>query len=272
MTPVVLSPLAVARVHGPDSAAFLHAQLTADIAALEDGDATFACYCSPRGQVFGLLLVCRAGNQFLLVANAELLPGILQRLRMYVLRSRVELAPAPDLEPCGLPADGSAPERGIDFRPAGTELCYRVAPVGSGSPAGLDSWRGHELRHNVVWLGPVTTERFIPQMLGLEGIGAVSFSKGCYPGQEVIARARYLGRVKRKPIRLRVPQALDMAPGSALRLLDGEQWLDGTVVDSVVTCGGGKSDETVLFVVAPEPSATVAEVEYAERIYRCATM
>ena len=178
--------LAVARVQGPDAAAFLQAQLSADIATLTDGDATFACYCSPRGQVYGLLLVCRepgrpgeAGvGDFLLAGAAGLLPSMIERLRRFVLRARATLDPAPDLAICGAPPE-ETPAPGIYS--ASPELAYRVVDASQCVPDGpaAATWKTLELRHGVAWLDAATSERFIPQMLGFDRLGAVSFSKGC---------------------------------------------------------------------------------------------
>lgn len=273
--------LAVARVRGPDAAAFLQAQLSADIAALTDGDATFACYCSPRGQVYGLLLVCRepgrpgeaGAGEFLLAGAAGLLPSIIERLRRFVLRSRVTLEPAPDLAVCGARPE-KTPAPGI-YR-ASPELAYRIAEASRCAPDGpaAAAWKMRELRHGVAWLEAATSERFIPQMLGFERFGAVSFSKGCYPGQEIVARARYLGTVKRQPLRLLVDGAPELPPGSAVRLLQAAEpgngsWLDGTVIDSVP--GGAEQPATVL-VVAAAPEGSVRSLEYEASSYFCATM
>ena len=95
--------LSAARFSGDESGSFLQAQLTADIAALEDGSATFACYCTPKGQVLGLLRVQRSGDSYLVAGDSRLLPGILQRLQMFVIRSRVEFALADDLAVWGAP-------------------------------------------------------------------------------------------------------------------------------------------------------------------------
>jgi folate-binding protein YgfZ len=269
LTQVALPQLAVARVRGADAAAFLHAQLSADIAGLEDGSAAFACYCSPRGQVYGLLLVCRSADVYLLVADAELLPTMIQRLRMFVLRAGVVLEMAPDLAAYGMSTDGAA--GGGDFQAQQVGLRYRLSPAGHSSSEDPVAWKAGELARNVVWLSAATSERFIPQMLGLDGIGAISFSKGCYPGQEIIARARYLGNVKRKPLLLLAPMEVNPSPGASVRLLDGDQWLDSTVIDSAET----PDDDThrrLLFVVAPSPDQAIRELEFAGRSYRCATM
>jgi len=272
LTSSALPRLAAARVSGPDAADFLHAQLSADILALPDGGAGFACYCSPRGQVYGLLLVCRCGEAFHLIADAGLLPGMLQRLRLFVLRSKVELELTDDLSVSvaadKLPEDGSARY----CQPSGLDLCYRLAPFGAASPLPPAAAKELELRRGIVWLGPGTTERFIPQMLGMDLIGAVSFKKGCYPGQEIIARARYLGQVKRKPLLLRVSRAPGLDPGASVRLLDGEEWLPGTAVDSVSLEGSSDAPETLVFVVSAVPSQAVTSLEYADSFYRCATI
>lgn len=272
--------LAVARVQGPDAAAFLQAQLSADIAALPGGGATFACYCSPRGQVYGLLLVCREANRpgaesaenFLLAGAAELLPSILERLRRFVLRARVTLEPAGDLAVCGTRAE-VAPATGVYRTSPG--LAYRIAETTHGAPDGrADAWKAQELRHGIAWLGAATSERFIPQMLGFDRLGAISFSKGCYPGQEIVARARYLGSVKRKPLRLLVAGAPEIPPGSAVRLVQSAEGgnghgVDGTLIDSAP---GSAEEQTLVLVVAAVPEGSVTSLEYAARSYFCATM
>lgn len=273
--------LAVARVQGPDAAAFLQAQLSADIAALPGAGATFACYCSPRGQVYGLLLVCRepgrpggeSAENFLLAGASGLLPPILERLRRFVLRARVTLEPAGDLAVCAAPA-AEASAAGVYSTSPG--LAYRIAETSQCAPdaRAAATWKALELRHGVAWLDVATSERFIPQMLGFDGLGAVSFSKGCYPGQEIVARARYLGTVKRKPLRLLVDEAPELPPGSAVRLLQAADagngsWLDGTVIDSVP---GGAEEQATVLVVAAAPKGNVTSLEYEARSYFCATM
>jgi len=272
LTPLALPYLAVARVSGADAGAFLQAQLSADVAALADGGATFACYCSPRGQVFGLLLVCRVGEEFMLVADRSLLPGMMKRLGLFVLRARVTLDLLDRLAVQGCQAASGSQGADPTFQPGALGLAYRLIEETPGLAEDQGRWKEQELRNNVVWLGAATSERFIPQMLGLDAIGAVSFRKGCYPGQEVIARARYLGKVKRKPVLLEVVGAPEFVPGEPLGLRDGERWLEGTVIDSVALHGADPSETTLVFAVAPAPEGPIETVTYAEGVYRCATM
>lgn len=264
---VVLDYLAAARFSGEEATQFLQNQLSADIAALSPGDSAYAAYCTPKGQVIGLLLVCRLESGFRIAGSSALLPGILARLKMYVFRTRVEFTPDPDLAVLG----GSGVEDSADggvFRPGPEGLAYAFSPVEPGPAGSAEAFRALELDRGVAWLGAETTEKFIPQMLGYDRIGAVSFSKGCYPGQEIVARAKYLGRVKRKPVVVRTKEPLEAAPSEHVELLRGEAWSQGVLVDSAASDGG-----TVLFVVAPdEPGAATSSVRYRDRDYLCATM
>ncbi len=264
---VVLDYLAAARFSGEEATQFLQNQLSADIAALTTGDAVYAAYCTPKGQVIGLLLVCRLESGYRIVGSSALLPGILARLKMYVFRTRVEFALDPELAVQG---SSGVPESntGDVFRPGPDDLAYVLSSEKPNQPGFPEAFRALELSRGVVWLGAETTEKFIPQMLGYDQIGAVSFSKGCYPGQEIVARARYLGRVKRKPLVIRTSEPLDAAPAEHVELLRNDDWKPGVLVDSAAVNGG-----TVLFVVAPdEPGMVTRSVRYGDRDYRCATM
>jgi folate-binding protein YgfZ len=264
-----LNRLSVARFSGPDAGAFLQAQLSADIGALEPGDATFACYCSIRGQVYGLLLVGRHEDHYLVIAKAALLPSILQRLRMFVLRSRVEFSLLDGMEVHGLNETAGKSGFAAVFTPGEIGLSYGLASEDIEASGNPDEWKERELRRKLCWLSPPTSEKFIPQMLGFDVIGAVSFSKGCYPGQEIVARARYLGKVKRKPLLALTDSAQEFPAGSSLRLRRDSDWSNGAVVDSVTTAAGN----SLLFIVAPEePVSAVEELEYDGNSYRCATM
>ena len=261
-----LDYLSAARFHGADTAAFLQSQLSADIAALEPGEASFACYCTPKGQVIGLLLVCRRDEDYLVAGASELLPRILDRLKIFVMRSRVEFSADPGLRISGSSAALAPTETGW-FQAGGLPLHYFFGEQ-SANGAG-DGFKNEELRHQVTWLGEKTTEKFIPQMLGYDQVGAVSFSKGCYPGQEIVARTKYLGKVKRKPVVIQVDEALPVGPSDRVELCRNDDWLQGTVVDSTGTQRG----PSLLFVIAPaEPEGEITGLRFQDRLYRCATI
>jgi folate-binding protein YgfZ len=264
-----LSFLSVARFSGPDAGRFLHAQLSADIAGLASGKAVFACYCSPRGQVISLLLVCRECDAYFVVGANELLPAVLRRFGMFVLRSKVEFAIESEMKVFGHAVEESATVEGGIFKPEAVDLAYLLSDQSQPADGNEEDWRVLELKNNVTWLEPATSEKFIPQMLGFDGIGAVSFSKGCYPGQEIVARARYLGKVKRKPLLVATAEELRLDPGQTVELLRAEQWTAAIVVDSVFVQDQG----TVLFTVTPEePADSPSRVRNGAQDYLCATM
>ena len=244
--------LSAAVFNGEEAVDFLQSQLTADIAALEPGDGTFACYCTPKGQVLGLWWVQRGTNGFRVAASAELLPAMLKRLQMFVFRTNVEFREAPELTVIGRP---------------GPRYAFREAR--SDDENAGNAWKAEELEHGICWLGASSSEKYIPQMLGFDEIGAVSFSKGCYPGQEIVARAKYLGQVKRKPVMLQIENAPDLAAGSKLTLVHNGAENGAVVVDSTV----GSEGWTVVFCIAREQADAVLEcVRIDGEDYRSATI
>jgi len=267
LTRIALPYLAVASVRGADAAAFLQAQLSADVESLTPGGSTFACYCSPRGQVYGLLMVFPEPDALRVVAAAELLPRIEQRLRLFVLRTRVEIEKEAGLRVFGV--SDAAPGDGI-LRPLPDGPCYRVAAGPCEPDASSAQWKARELGAGIAWLGLATSEHFIPQMLGFDTLGAVSFRKGCYPGQEIIARARYLGQVKRRRLCLRVAGAPDLQPGTMVDIQAGSEWQAASVIDSVRPAAADPCQ--IVFLVAPVTEGPVEALRHAERIYGCATM
>lgn len=260
MTP--LPYLAVHRVSGTDAGAFLHAQLAADTASLSDGQACFAAWCSPRGQVIALLLVCRQDSSWFLVTDAGLATAVANRLRMYVLRAKVSIGAQPEIQVAGLLPD-EAPAAGTRvFAPAHVPLRYTLTARGPEDNNALLRWRREEIMHGVTWLQEATSERFLPQMLGVDAIGAVSFAKGCYPGQEIIARTRYLGKLKRIPVLLELEGNPALHPGENCVLVSAGENIEAVVADAV--CADGKS--TTLRLVAPlEAECAVNAVEFADR-------
>jgi folate-binding protein YgfZ len=240
-----LNYLAATRISGPDARGFLQSQLSADIDALTPGQATFAAYCTPKGQVLGLLLVGQDGDGFVLIASSELLAGIVQRLKIYVMRSRVAWDEPGELKVLGLQAEETGPEDASRFTTALAPLTYALAAETDVSTQAADNWKSMELQLGVAWLDSATTESFIPQMLGEEAIGALSFNKGCYPGQEIVSRARYLGKVKRKPLIVTVPGAVRLRNASRVELVYPQESVGGTLIDSART----ESGDTVLFIV-----------------------
>lgn len=263
-----LDYLKAARFSGPEAGDFLQAQLSADVGALDIGDATFACYCSVRGQVFGLLLVARDENGYLVAGSKDLLPVMMQRLQMFVFRAKVEFAVDEVLSVYGsLETVASAGAQLFVPGSAGLGYVFSEEAPDDGTDA-QQPFRREELLRQVSWLDERTTEKYIPQMLGFDQLGAVSFSKGCYPGQEIVARARYLGKVKRKPYVVSITAETPIESGERVEIQKGNQWSNGTVVDSFPN---GDEPGVLMIVAASEPEEPVAAVRFQDILYRCAT-
>ncbi len=194
-------------VAGADARQFLQGQLTADLAGLGPGEARLAAWCSAQGRVLCVVTVAAGQEGFDLTLPAELVADVIHRLRRYVLRARVSLE-----------------AQSIDST-AGVGPDEELAGVRSGLPE----------------IYPGTSEQWIPQMLNLDLLGAIGFSKGCYPGQEIVTRTRHLGRVKRRMLRYQC-EGVALAPGTALHL-------GNTKVGEVVRSAAGPEGSECLAVV-----------------------
>ncbi len=256
---IALEDLGVLRVGGADALSFLQGQLSNDVTRLGSGRTLLAGFHNPQGRAIALLrLVALADAELLAVLPRELVEPVRERLSKYVLRAKVTVsdvssqwrvsavASATDLargEPAALsPADLPAPHTGahhrlgerhwltVDEHPVRwLEIAPRTAPGGAAHEAARDQWRVLDIRAGLAQVYRATCEHFVAQMLNLDALGAIAFDKGCYTGQEVIARAHYRGRVKRRAQRWRSRDTLALAPGDAGVLADGRTF---TVVDA----------------------------------------
>ncbi len=230
-----LADWGVIRAEGPDAASFLHGQLTQDITHLDTGQARLAGYCSAKGRLLATFMVWRAlPDQILLACSADLLPATLKRLAMFVLRAKCKLSDASEQVLLHGAAGASAARwlgDGASAAPwtlatLGTAQVFRLsdaagaprwlvaAPAAEAPPLpALDAaaWAWLEVLSGVPRVTAATAEQFVPQMLNLELLGGVNFQKGCYPGQEIVARSQYRGTIKRRTYLFSSPAAL--APG-----------------------------------------------------------
>ena len=231
---------------GADAAPFLHAQLSRAVADLDFGLAPLAARADPRGRVRALLRVLRLPERWLLLTPRDGADELLKKLAMFVLRSKVTLARADDVRVTALLGDGDEwlASRGVRIADAtpnrlvrnGDIAFVRIGPLywqALGAPATLvsltEGLRGAsaaeaalaEVRLGIPAITRTLAERFVAQMLNLDELDAVSFDKGCYPGQEVIARVHNLGGVKRRARRYGSP-ADAPAVGAAV-IAAGEQ-------------------------------------------------
>jgi tRNA-modifying protein YgfZ len=224
MTPLLtgaapLADLGVIAVKGEDAASFLQNQLTNDFSLLGMDQARLAAWCSAKGRMLASFIGLKHGaDEVLLVASRDVLPQTLKRLSMFVLRAKAKLRDASaEFELTGLAGAAAQPfaaaqpwmlrrEGGVacvTLYPAdGTQRVLRVAPAGSPRgdwpPLDPEPLRWGEVRSGIATVTAPIAEAFVPQMLNYESVGGVNFKKGCYPGQEVVARSQFRGTLKRR--------------------------------------------------------------------------
>lgn len=261
-----LGPIAALAVTGGDAAAFLQGQLISDIAALAPGAAQLSAWCSPKGRVLANFVLRRtAADGFELLLPRVLLEPVERRLRMFVLRAKVVIEDGsdaairigiggPGAAQCVTVLAGSAPATyrsrsitgGTVVGLSGSRFMAIVEPaeapglwdrVENARAAGFPCWRWLTIRAGVPVILPPTQDQFIPQALNLDALGGVSFQKGCYTGQEIVARTQYLGRLKER-LGLGHLDALP-APGTRLYASEFGDQPCGTVVNATAAPGGG---------------------------------
>jgi folate-binding protein YgfZ len=213
-----LTHLGVLRARGEEAARFLHNQLTQDFALLRPDEARLAALCSAKGRMLASFIGFEAGPQeILLVVSRDILAPTLKRLSMFVLRTKVQLSDAtaefavqglagpaaesamPGAAPWTKRSDGDV--HCARLYPAdGQPRVLRLAPADAALPDSLPLplWQWGAVRSGIATLSAPVVEAFVPQMLNYESVGGVNFKKGCYPGQEVVARSQFRGTLKRR--------------------------------------------------------------------------
>jgi tRNA-modifying protein YgfZ len=214
-------------VTGSDARDFLHAQLTNDIANLPPNRAALAGWCTAKGRLLASFLVIPAKDGFLLQLARDLAPAVAKRLSMYVLRSKVKVADESDawaqygiwdadLGPTAVTWEGDV----VTVRVAERRFLKMGKGFSQDCRQSEETWTLQEIRAGRPLITAATQDQFVPQMVNFETLGAIDFQKGCYPGQEIVARAQYRGQVKRRMVHVHT----DLKPGEAFN--------GGVVVDS----------------------------------------
>ena len=220
MAPDLSEFLTPIKVEGADAAGFLHGQFTTDITGLASGRACLSAWCDAKGRVVATFILARQDETFLLLVPDDIKETFVKRLKMFVLRSDVVINNADEEDNPQFPhlpgTDGDLSETAL-------------------------------IRQGIPLLHPETSCRFLPQELNLDDLDAVSFTKGCYPGQEIIARLRYRGAVKRRLCHAITDNSSLLAPGAGL-LPEGEERNIGTVINSAIT---GNDQELLIVLDRP---------------------
>ena len=262
-----LTHLGLIECAGDDAKSFLHGQLTSDVNHLAAGQTQHSAWCSAKGRMLASFLTCREDSAYLLQVAADLAPTVAKRLQMFVPRAQVKIADlsgsrmalgvAGDQAEAALVAAGlPVPAAAMQMESAagatvirldgkrfivlvGVELaaaCWRQLAVHARA-VGTPAWQWLDVQAGLPLITAATKEEFVPQMANFEQIGAVSFHKGCYPGQEIVARTQYLGKVKRHLYRLRSSDA--MAAGDDLFSPENPEQPSGKIVTAAPSPQGG---------------------------------
>ena len=242
-----LNHLAAVCVDGDDAETFLQAQLTNDLAALKTNAAQLTAYCNPKGRALGVFWLMRRAHGFIMLIPSDIAKDICARMRMYVLRAKVEITAADNVA-VGLLGDATA--RGEVYDLPGARA-RRVAFLSAPDAIELfnahekiyaeEVWRLLDIQSGVAFICAATTEECIPQMLNLDLTDGMSFHKGCYPGQEIIARLRYLGKIKQRTIRARIvgaPRDKKITAGALIFSARQPQTKSGKVLQAVQVGAG----------------------------------
>ncbi len=217
-----VTALGVLAFRGGDAARFLQGQLSADLEKLTVDSSTLAGFHNPQGRTIALLAVLRSSpDELLAVLPRDLAAAVAQRLGKFVFRAKVRITDeSATWRVCG--------SKGGDVR--GPALSWgnrrlELRPTGDSAPgpdaAALAAWLRADIHAGLPQIYAATSEQFVAQMLNLDLLGAIAFDKGCYTGQEVIARAHYRGRVKRRLQRWLHTGSSALSPGDAARGPDG---------------------------------------------------
>ena len=261
-----LTRLGLLNFSGADAVSFLHRQLTNDVEHLRPGEARLAGYCSPQGRLLASFLLWKSGDELQLQIPRELLPALHKRLKMFVLRDKVVIADAGDtVTQLGLGGSGAAAvlsswfaalpeqpyakvdnEHGVLVRVADafgaprylwtvpTAALPQIWPALTSSltPCADNAWRLAEIDAGVAQISLATQEKFVPQMINFDLVGGVNFKKGCYPGQEIVARTQYLGKSKRHMLAASVATASAITAGTDVYASDDPSQPCGSIVNA----------------------------------------
>ncbi len=264
-----LSQLGLLAFSGEDTAEFLQSQFTNDVRGLSADGAAWNGYCSPKGRMLSNFLMWKNGADTCLQMSGDIREAVLKRLKMFVLRSKVSARDATDetvrlvlagpqaaaaISEAGLPIPAGimktqANEQGLTVRIGEDKFVLSIAPEKAAAiwttlakhatPVGTAVWDWLRLSNGIPMITAATQEEFVPQMVNWEVVGGVSFQKGCYPGQEIVARTQYLGKLKRRMYLAHVSSNEAPIAGDNLYTPDMEGQSSGMVVNAAPAPGGG---------------------------------
>ncbi|MDF1828911.1 MULTISPECIES: YgfZ/GcvT domain-containing protein [Cycloclasticus] len=232
---------------GEDAAHFLQGQTTCDVLALKNSDAVFGAVCNPKGRVITLFHLIKHDETYYMVLSSDMASIIIKRMKMFVFRSKVEITDASnDYKVFGInqplpPAMSSllAPLKSIKYQ-SDSELSLLIVATQQYTTAKTDpsialqsnetDWQLLLINECIPEITTETSELFIPQMLNMDLLNGINFQKGCYTGQEVVARMHYKGTVKRRLVQFHTEK--DRAAGESIHCPDDPNSV-GTILNSL---------------------------------------
>ena len=242
---VVLDQVSLIEVQGEDHIEFLQGQLTQDIKLLTQGQAKFAGFCNPKGRLLAFMLAYGYHNAIHIQIDKSIEESILKRLKMYVLRSRVTIQSLSNqFTQIGFIGSEALtkinidpPQNFLEITASHDVIIMRISKdteryqlIGKNlavdaliklalseyTPMSIDEWNNASILDGIPEVFPSTQEAFIPQSLNMDLIDGVNFKKGCYTGQEIVARTHYLGKVKRRMYRVSVESEDNLIAGDLI--------------------------------------------------------
>ena len=264
-----LSHLGLIRFSGEDAQIFLQGQLSCDVGEIDTTHAHYGSYCNPKGRILASFLLWNDGDSYLMQLPSELQAAIQKRLSMFVMRAKVSLTdhsaglirlgvagnraeillteimgamPAHDLSVIHTD-HGTVIRLGLDrfeiitLPEKASSLWERLSK--DAKPVGMNCWSWLDIKAGIPVIMTATQEQFIPQMVNLQSIGGVSFQKGCYPGQEIVARTQYLGKIKRHMYLASIRSSIPVSAGDELFSADMADQSSGMVVNAAPSPEGG---------------------------------
>ena len=286
---VTVTDTALIKIEGADSQTFLHNQFTNDLRMVSDQTSQLSSYCSPKGRMLALFRIYKQNDAYYMVMPKAIVEATLKRLRMFVLMSKVTFTDISD-ETIHLGLSGAqsidilqtlvgnlttemdsvcqhnnitiiripGPQPRFDlFGPVESISTLQQAIANKANEADLALWQLLDIHAGIPTIQPQTVDAFVPQMVNLQAINALNFKKGCYPGQEIVARMQYLGKLKRRMYLAHVESDTPPAPGTILYGPTNEQGSEhksGIVVSAQANPQGGCDLLAVLEIESAENS------------------
>lgn len=258
---VYQAPLSVIELVGADAETFLHNQITQDVTQLNNGQWAFSAHCDPKGKAWSVLRVARSADRFYLVTSPAAAAATLAQLKKYAVFSKVTIndltssvhvlfdpttaLPVGTLEQPATEVTTSPLELRLGLGTASLLICAAGTPVEEDTQ---QHWLKYEIEQGVVQLSEATLGEYVPQMLRVDELGGINYKKGCYIGQETVARMHYLGQNKRA-LRLVVGKCTEVPdPGATLEQKLGDNWRRAGAVINAVRYD---NNEVAMLVVVP---------------------